>query len=204
VAVRLSAAAVLGSCLLGLVACGSAKVEREADAADRRPTARATIYFLTDQGRAPLGVRRTVERVPWSRGGMTRAALEVLLAGPTPEEKGAGITTAIPPGTTIRSLRFRGHGGSGAIIDLIGLPDADGADGVRRVRINTQVARTVIGSGGIRRIWLRSSGGPWGLWLMGGGIDDRAIDYDTLHGYNVCAAKPGTEAVPGDCFAALP
>ena len=81
----------------------------------------------------------------------------------------------------------------------------DGAgDGVRRVRIMTQLARTSIGSGGIGRVWLRSAGRPWGLWLMKGGFDDRPIDYGTLVGLNVCASKPGTEAVPGDCFSALP
>jgi hypothetical protein len=40
---------------------------------------------------------------------------------------------------------------------------------------------------------------------MDGGIIDRPIDYQTLLGfYGICAAKPGTEAVPGDCFTALP
>ena len=40
---------------------------------------------------------------------------------------------------------------------------------------------------------------------MDGGISDRPHDYDTMLGWShVCTGKPGTEAVPGDCFSALP
>ena len=69
----------------------------------------------------------------------------------------------------------------------------------------TQVARTLIGLNDIERVWLRVDGRAWGLWDLEGNIRDDAIDYDRLRGFfHVCAAKRGTEAVPGDCFTALP
>jgi spore germination protein GerM len=57
-------------------------------------TTRTTVYFLTDDGAAPIGVRRTIKR----KSAYAREALKALLAGPTPEEEEAGITTAIPDG----------------------------------------------------------------------------------------------------------
>lgn len=89
------------------------------------------------------------------------------------------------------------------MIDLVGLPHD--ADAVTRVRIITQVARTVIGLSSTRRTWLRSAGKPWDLWRLDGEIVDRPIDYETLLGfYGICEAKPGMEAVSGDCFTVLP
>lgn len=199
---RISIAAAWVALSLVPAACGTGPADDRGRAAGGDNTRQATIYFLTDRGRAALGVRRPVEQLPWYEGGGIRARLKVLLAGPTQEERRAGLTTALPDGTRIRSLTSRGFGGTGEVIDLAGLP-AD-ADALRRVRIITQVARTVIGVSGVRRIWIRSDGEPWHLWLMEGGIDTRPVDYDTLEGFNVCAAKPGTEAVRGVCFSALP
>jgi len=69
----------------------------------------------------------------------------------------------------------------------------------------TQVARTLIGLNDIERVWLRVDGRAWGLWDLEGNTRDDAIDYDRLRGFfRICAAKRGTEAVPGDCFTALP
>lgn len=80
-----------------------------------------------------------------------------------------------------------------------------GASGVERVRIITQITRSLVGLSGIERVWLRNDGAPWGLWRMEGGISNRPYDYDAMLGWShVCAAKPGTEAVPDDCVSALP
>ena len=71
-------------------------------------------------------------------------------------------------------------------------------------RVVTQIARTLIGVSGTERVWLRSGGRPWGFWSMEGGILDEAWSYGRLVGLNVGAALPGTEAVRGDYFSAVP
>jgi len=69
----------------------------------------------------------------------------------------------------------------------------------------TQIARTLIGLSDIERVRLRVDGRAWGLWDMQGNVRDDPIDYDRLRGFfDICAATPGTEAVPGNCFSALP
>jgi len=159
---------------------------------------RTTVYFLADEGVAPIGVRRTIEPTsPYAR-----EALVALLAGPTEEEIQAGITSAIPPGTGIRSLSFRGYGGTGAVVDLAVLPAT--YDAVDRVRVITQITRTLIGVSGIERVWLRSEGRPWGLWRMNGGLSDRPWSYESMVHLDVGSAVPGTEAVTADYFSAVP
>ncbi len=138
--------------------------------------------------------------------GTARLALEELLAGPTTAERQRGLTTAIPTGARIRSLTIETQArGSDASVDLAGLPSADDAGAVLKVRVMTQVARTLIGLNDIARVRLRVDGRAWGLWDMRGNIRDDPVDYVRLRGFlHVCAAKAGTEAVPGDCFTALP
>jgi spore germination protein GerM len=162
---------------------------------------RTTLYFLTDGGATPLSVRRTVaERVP--PGSAAGGALEALLAGTTAEEAAAGLTTAIPSSSELLSLRARGRGGTGAVVDLSGLERI--ADGLDRARVITQVVRTLVGVSGIERVWFRSDGHPWGMWLMNGGVRDGPYDYDDLAGFRLGAGCPGTETVVCDRFQALP
>jgi spore germination protein GerM len=192
------------ACLVG-GGCGADLTAATEPAVGRsQAPVRTTVYFLTDGGTVPLGVRRELVRRP---GAMTaRRALEELLAGPTEAERRFGLTTAIPAGGGIRSLTIEPHrSGSEAFVDLAGLPDAADAGAVSKVRVMTQVARTLIGLNDIARVWLRADGRPWGLWDLEGNIRDDPIDYERLRGFfHICAAKPGTEAVPGDCFTALP
>ena len=192
----LAVAALLGLASLGS-GCGGATAPSAVRSAP--DSTRTTVYFLVDDATAPTGVRRTVEK-PSPRG-----ALTALLAGPTAEERRAGVTTAIPRRTQLLSLSFRGYGGTDAVVDLRGLPPADEADAVQKVRAITQVARTLIGVSGIRRVWIRVDGRPWGLWDHDGDILDRPYTYETLLGwYGVCTSKPRTETVPDECFTALP
>jgi spore germination protein GerM len=159
---------------------------------------RTTVYFLTDTGKAPIGVRRSIER------GSTyaRSALDVLLAGPSDSERRAGITSALPAKAQVQSLTIDGVT---ATVDLSGLPAQNDANAVIKARVITQISRTLIGLSGIDRVRLQADGSPWGLWNMSGGVQDVAYDYPKLLGfYHVCVAKPGTETVPGDCFTALP
>jgi hypothetical protein len=191
-----------------LAGCGAAETSDPAAAGSQGQAGetppRSTIYFLADGGTAPLGVRRELSLRP----GVPRArlALEQLLAGPTAAEQAAGLTTALPATARVRSLRIeRRATGSDALVDLSGLPAADDAGALLKVRVMTQVARTLIGLSDIERVWLRADGRAWGLWDLEGNIRDDPIDYDRLRGFfHICAAKPGTEAVPGDCFTALP
>jgi spore germination protein GerM len=166
---------------------------------------RTTLYFLAEGGTIPLGVRRdVVQRVPPPWGSAAGGALEALLAGPTAEEAAAGLTTAIPRGSTLISLRLRGEGGTSVIINLSGLDDVRGA--LDRARIITQIVRTLIGIsyGSVDRVWLLEEGRPWGMYRMAGGVDNGPFDYDTLTGFHLGAACPGTETVQCDRFDALP
>jgi len=112
---------------------------------------------------------------------------------------------AIPVGPGFRSLTIETHArGSGALIDLACLPSPDDAGAVMKVRVMTQVARTLIGLHDIARVRLRVDGRAWGLWDMQGDHRDDPIDYERLRGFfGICTAKPGTEAVLGDCSTAL-
>jgi spore germination protein GerM len=184
------------------VACGAGE-EPTAQATPQAATARTTLYFLTDDGRAPIGVRRTITKdVPPLQGATTRGALKALLAGPSPDEQAAGITTAIPEGAELLSLTYRGYGGTGAVVDISGL--AAVGELLDRPRVITQVVRTLIWSGQLERVWFRSEGRPWGLAMMDGGVRDGPFDYDTLYGFWLGEGCPGTETVECDSFRALP
>ena len=190
--------------LAALVAgCGAGAEEAlrgsaEAGSTPQPGTTRTTIYFLTDGGAAPIGVRRTIE----ARSPYARRALEALLAGPRPEETESGITTAIPEGTRLLALTYERHGAD-QTVNLAGLP-REGADVLRQARIITQVARTLIGVSGTERVWLLDEGRPWGLTLRNGKIVNGPIDYGDLVGWNIGRGCPGTEAVVCDRFTALP
>jgi hypothetical protein len=157
-----------------------------------------------DDAHASIGVRRTVELVPPAQGSRIRAALAALFDGPLPDEEAAGLTTALPEVVRLESLSSRGRGGTGAVIELSGLPPVQEAPALMKVRVITQVARTVIGVSSIQRIWLRADGKPWDLFDMEGRVVDRPTDYERLLGFWIGTAEPGTETVVGDYFKALP
>ena len=196
--------ALIAAAAILLAGCGAESVTGSERAPMEPEAPRTTVYFLVDGRTAPLGVRRELTIRP----GVPRArlALEALLAGPTADERDAGLATAIPADARIRSFRTEmSPTGSDAFVDLSGLPPADGSGPLLKVRVMTQVARTLIGLSDVARVWLRADGRVWGLWDQQGNIRDDPIDYDRLRGFfHICAAKPGTEAVPGDCFTALP
>jgi spore germination protein GerM len=199
-------------CAASLVAgCGgssSSSTAARADAAGKQQTVglnkiRTTLYFLTDGGSAPLGVRRTVSRVD---GTFARGALEALLAGPTAGEKQEGLSTAIPSNVSIRSFTIESlPKGSDANVDLHGLPPAQRTDAGLKVRVFTEITRTLVGLSDVARVWIRADGRPWGLWNKQGQVVDVPHDYRELLGfYQVCGSAPGTEATPTGCFSALP
>jgi hypothetical protein len=119
--------------------------------------------------------------------------MRALLAGQTPAERKRGLATAIPRGTRLVSFRIVGN--TTAIVNLSGLP-LDGSP-IDRVRVITQVARSLIGLSGIERVRLRNEGRLWGLWRMSGGIADIAYGYRELLGFTGVGGAGGS-------FAALP
>jgi len=206
--------ALLFAAALLVTGCGGAEISGaehqesatpgEGSPANENGSLRTTVYFMTQDRSAPLGVRRTLTRRPHVT--TARLALEKLIVGPTAAERRRGLTTAIPAETKIRSLTIELRArGSQAFADLSGLPSAEESNALLKVRVMTQVARTLIGLSDIEGVRLRVDGRAWGLWDLEGNIRDDPIDYDRLRGFfHICAAKPGTEAVPGDCFTALP
>jgi hypothetical protein len=190
--------------LLAALATGCGQAVVVASPPDEAETASVTLYFLVEDRTVVLGVRRdVVERTPPPWGSVAGGALETLLAGPTVEEASAGLTTAIPAGTRLISLRSRGEGGTGAIVSLSGLDGVD--DGLDRARIITQIVRTLVGIsyGSVNRVWLFNDGEPWGMYLMDGGVYNGPYDYSNIS-FHVGASCPGTETVVCDHFDGLP
>lgn len=191
------------------VAGASTETRAAGEAASTSATLRATVYFLTDAAAAPVGVRRTVAK----RSPLALQSLEALLAGPSERERGGGMISAIPPGARLVSLSFRGRGGTEAIVSLTGLPPVNVPPGrsasvLTRIRVITQVARTLIGLSGIERVRLRVRGQPWDQPTHRGGIVDAPTGYERLLGWSrVCAGQRTVEerALGLDrCFSALP
>jgi spore germination protein GerM len=183
--------------------CGQAVVDVPTPAAEPETT-RVTLYFLAEDGTIVLGVRRDIaERTPPPWGSVAGGALDALLAGPTAEEAANGLTTAIPAGTRLISLRSRGEGGTGSVINLSGLDGVD--DGIDRARVITQIVRTLVGISysSVERVWLRANGEPWGMYLMDGGVDGGPYDYSNIT-FHLGASCPGTETVVCDRFDGLP
>jgi spore germination protein GerM len=199
----------LAALLVVLAGCGggASVASQSAPAADEgtatQPatgSTRTTVYFLIDNGAAPIGVRRTIR----TKSPYARRALEALLAGPSDEERGAGVTTALPAATRLLSLAFRATtapGGNEAVVDLSGLEGV--RDSMRTARIVTQVARTLIGLSDIDRVTFRSNGQPWGLVLRDGEVVDGPFDYRRL-AFDIGYGCPGTETVVCDRFVGLP
>lgn len=147
--------------------------------------ASTTVYFLSADRSSPAGVTRP--------GALSaRDTLRVLIKGPSREEARRGISTAIPPRTEVRA--FRVDGGN-AWISFSGLPDPAAAE---RFRIITQLTKSLTGRSGVRRLWFRSDGKPWGLWRRSGGIlEGPYVDGACT---TVGTGAPGTEAVVADSF----
>jgi spore germination protein GerM len=198
--------------LLGLTGCGSSSPKESVERPVKEGSAaiatqpsigvlRTTVYFLTERGVAPVGVRRTIE----TRSPYAREALRALLRGPSEEERAKGVTTAIPAGTRLLSFSVRAarpHGGSEAIIDLSGL--ASVAHPIAQARVITQVARTLIGMSDIDRVTFRSDGRPYGPVTRSGRVFDGPFDYDALAGWQLGSSCAGSETSECDHFDALP
>lgn len=76
------------------VACGTEPEDGSGSAGSTTQpgTIRTTMYFLTDGGAAPIGVRRAIH----ARSPYAREALETLLAGPTSKKRRAESAPPFP------------------------------------------------------------------------------------------------------------
>jgi spore germination protein GerM len=171
----------LPALLLVALALGGAAAPSHSATSVSAQRFRITVYFLTDEQSAPLGVRRTAVRHGFAA--LARLALQQLLAGPSARERSEGLTSAIPAGAKIRSFSIvQQLKRSTATVDLTGLPSLATVNGTTIARIGTQIARTIIGLSGIERVRIESNGRPWNFWLMRGGISMRVWDYPLLVG----------------------
>jgi hypothetical protein len=174
-------------------------------------TFETTLYFLVRDASAPAGVRRALR----ARAPHALEALDALLAGPTVAERSRGLVTLIPRAARLVSLRLAARReGTDAFVSVKGLPPVAGLAPARqpsvlmRIRVLTQIARTLIGLSDIARVWVRVSGRPWDLPRTDGRLGDSPTDYDRLRGWwRICAGqRTASERAAGlsRCFAALP
>ena len=108
------------------------------------------VYFLRDGKVSP--VRRTVAATP----AVARAAVTALLEGPTDEEAGDGLTSAIPAGTRLRDIALAD---GIATVDLDGRFD-DGAGSASMLGRVAQVVATLTRFPTIDRVAFRIDGEP--------------------------------------------
>ena len=97
-------------------------------------------------------MRRTVSATP----AVARAALSELLAGPAAAEAAAGLTTAIPAGTTLRSVAIAG---GTATVDLSRDFESGGGSSSMLTRV-AQVVYTVTQFPAVQRVAFRLDGKP--------------------------------------------
>jgi hypothetical protein len=151
------AATVAMFCALLAAGCdgGSSTAETEtATAPTTTPTetdaamSSVAVYLLRDGKVSP--VRRTIESTP----AVARAALTELLEGPTTEERAAGLSSAIPSGTTLRDVSLAD---GVATVDLDGTFDDGGGSASMLGRV-AQVVATLTRFPTIERVAFRIDG----------------------------------------------
>lgn len=111
----------------------------------------ATVYLLRDEKIAP--VHRAWEQ---PTTGVAAAALRALLAGPVGDERDAGLTTAIPEGTTLNGVSVED---GTATVDLSSAFAAGGGSASMSARL-AQVVATLTRFPTIERVAFRLDGEP--------------------------------------------
>lgn len=113
-------------------------------------TTSVAVYLLRDGKVAP--VRREIEATP----AVARAALTELLEGPTPDEAGDGLVSAIPEGTALRDISIAN---GIATVDLDGRFDDGGGSASMLGRV-AQVVATLTRFPTVGRVAFRLDGEP--------------------------------------------
>jgi hypothetical protein len=123
-----------------------------------------SVYFLKGEKVQP--VRRSATGT-----GVAAAAVRALLAGPTSAERAAGFTSAVPSGTSLRSLDIS----SGlATVDFTGRYDDGGGSLSMQSRV-AQVVYTLTRFTSVQRVSFRLDGTP--VTALGGeGVDVDKVD----------------------------
>lgn len=144
------AAIALAAVTLLAASCDGSESSEETQGTTPAPRTSFAVYFLRDEKVSP--VRRTIAATPE----VARAAMVALLAGPTAAEKADGLTTAIPPGTTLGDLALA----DGIVtVDLDGSFDEGGGSASMLGRV-AQVVATLTRFPTIRRVAFRLDGEP--------------------------------------------
>jgi germination protein M len=156
--VRLAALAVLAFCAVTAAGCDGEEATppptvTETVTETTPPVGGATsvaIYLLRDGKVAP--VRREIQATP----AVARAALTELLEGPTPEEAGDGLISAIPEGTSLRDISIAD---GIATVDLEGTFDDGGGSESMLGRV-AQVVATLTRFPTVERVAFSLDGEP--------------------------------------------
>ena len=145
-------------CALFAAGCDGGSSTAETETATTTTTATETeramssvaVYLLRDGKVSPA--RRTIEATP----AVARAALTELFDGPTAGERAAGLTTAIPSGTTLRDVSLAD---GVATVDVDGAFDDGGGSASMLGRV-AQVVATLTRFPTIERVAFRIDGKP--------------------------------------------
>jgi hypothetical protein len=113
-------------------------------------TTRLSVYFLRGE---KLGVAE--RRVPQTKG-VAAAAMRELCVGPTEAERAAGLSTAIPNGTALRSVSISN---GVALVDLSSAYDSGGGSLSMTARV-AQVVYTLTQFSGIKAVSFALEGEP--------------------------------------------
>lgn len=114
---------------------------------EKQPTIK--VYFIKNGDLAP------VERPIKANEAPLPKAINELLAGPTPEEKGAGFATQIPEGTRLLNLHVKDRV---AIVDLNRKLERYGGGSARLEGLVAQIVYTATEIPGVNKAW---------IWLEG-------------------------------------
>jgi Immunoglobulin-like domain of bacterial spore germination/Sporulation and spore germination len=144
--------ALLALCLVAVTGCEGNEAQRSDTVTKTGPpvdgTMRAAVYLLRDGKVAP--VSRTIPATLDPE----RAALGVLLEGPTADEVADGLSTAIPDGTELRGLTLAD---GVATVDLEGTFDDGGGSASMLGRV-AQIVATLTRYGTVERVAFRLDG----------------------------------------------
>ena len=153
---RLAAAIAIVACLAVATGCGGGG-EAPTTTTEATTTGRTTtdassvaVYFLRDEKVSP--VRRSIG----ATSAVARAALEELLAGPTPADAGSGLVSAIPGGTRLLGVSIAD---GVATVDFDGRFDDGGGSASMLGRV-AQVVATLTRFPTVDRVAFRLDGKP--------------------------------------------
>lgn len=131
------------------------------------------LFFVKDDSLEPIE-RSTREP------GSARTAVKMLLEGPSPEEQVLGLSSSIPPGVELLSVRESSNGV--ASLDLTSEFEAEAEERIHLLRV-AQVVFSVTAVKGIDRVLFLIDGEPSGVLIQDATVVNRPVgrsDYSSL------------------------